>query len=68
MRADGASLPGCAGAAYACLIPLIDKDTFRATLRPPAYGAANTFIRVESGDESVLASKWDGVLLIAAGT
>ena len=56
------------GAAYACLVPLIDNNTFRATLRPPAYGTANTFIRVESGDESVLAPRWDSVLLIAAGT
>ncbi|BDA43643.1 probable galactinol-sucrose galactosyltransferase 2 [Coccomyxa sp. Obi] len=56
---------------YAILLPLIDCAKFRATLRPPRKGkdsSRDVRLRVESGDESVAASHWGGVLLVAAGT
>ena len=55
---------------YVVLLPLIDTGTFRATLRPPRKGVDGVHdlrIRIESGDESVTASKWDRALYVAAG-
>ncbi|KAL0042463.1 hypothetical protein WJX79_000575 [Trebouxia sp. C0005] len=55
---------------YVVLLPLIDKGTFRATLRPPRMGldgAHDLRIRIESGDASVKESKWERALYVAAG-
>jgi Raffinose synthase or seed imbibition protein Sip1 len=48
------------GGPYAILLPLIDGGTFRATLRPPAAGDTSVVLRIESGDDTVVASEWKG--------
>ncbi len=55
---------------YVVLLPLINKGTFRATLRPPRKGidgAHGVRLRVESGDASVKETKWERALYVAAG-
>lgn len=55
---------------YVLLLPLIDSDTYRATLRPPRKGLDGCHslrLRIESGDASVMASKWERALYVAAG-
>ena len=55
---------------YIVMLPLIDSGKFRATLQPPRKGMDgphNLRLRIESGDASVSASKWDHALYIAAG-
>lgn len=56
---------------YIVLLPLIDSGTYRATVRPPRKGVDGPHslrLRIESGDASVKASKWERALYIAAGT
>ncbi len=56
----------CAG--YGLLAPLIDGDSFRASLRPPGSGRdrrrgdppGSLLLRLESGDESVRSSSFAG--------
>eukprot|EP00210_Caulerpa_lentillifera_P006619 g6324.t1 len=58
------------GGPYAIFLPLIDRGVFRATLRPPKCGkfAKNEIVlRIESGDETVRAMKWNSVLYVSAG-
>lgn len=55
---------------YIVLLPLIDSGTYRATLRPPRKGTDaphSLRLRMESGDSSVKASKWEHALYVAAG-
>lgn len=55
---------------YIVLLPLIDSGTYRATLRPPSKGMDtphSLHLRIESGDASVKASKWERALYVAAG-
>nr|UAD82042.1 raffinose synthase 2 [Trebouxia lynnae] len=55
---------------YVLLLPLIDSDLYRATLRPPRKGIDGCHslrLRIESGDASVMASKWERALYVAAG-
>eukprot|EP00200_Dunaliella_tertiolecta_P005843 CAMPEP_0202343484 /NCGR_PEP_ID=MMETSP1126-20121109/3581_1 /ASSEMBLY_ACC=CAM_ASM_000457 /TAXON_ID=3047 /ORGANISM="Dunaliella tertiolecta, Strain CCMP1320" /LENGTH=1166 /DNA_ID=CAMNT_0048934551 /DNA_START=372 /DNA_END=3872 /DNA_ORIENTATION=- len=55
---------------YALILPLIDGD-FRGTLRSPARPhnspEGSLTLRVESGDNRVVAEKWDSVLHVSAG-
>ena len=56
---------------YILLLPLIANGTFRATLRPSPRSTAEPdrlYIRMESGDASVQAQRWEQALYIAAGT
>jgi raffinose synthase len=56
------------GGPYAILLPLIDSDTFRATLRPPSSAdPEKLLLRMESGDDSVLGERWQSGLYVAAG-
>ena len=48
------------GGPYAVLLPLIDRNTFRCTLRPPAGGDESLVVRAESGDKAVQADRWCG--------
>ena len=55
---------------YILLLPLIANGTFRATLRPSPKSTADPdrlYIRIESGDASVQAERWEQALYIAAG-
>lgn len=55
---------------YIVLLPLIDSGTYRATLRPPRKDVDvphSLRLRIESGDASVKASKWEHALYVAAG-
>jgi len=57
------------GGPYAIFLPLIDRGAFRATLRPPKCGRFSEneiVLRIESGDDSVKAMKWNSVLYVAA--
>ncbi|KAL4457908.1 hypothetical protein ABPG75_012773 [Micractinium tetrahymenae] len=64
------------GSGYGLLAPLIDKDSFRASLRPPGSGRhrrrggppGSLLLRLESGDESVRANSFEGVLYAAASS
>lgn len=65
-----------ADGSYAILLPLIDNDTFRGTIRPPRNSADNgssgngsdtMYLRMESGDEAVLGERWPHALLLACG-
>ncbi|GAB4819326.1 hypothetical protein N2152v2_006372 [Parachlorella kessleri] len=62
------SLPG---GACALLLPLIDSGRFRATLRPPdrsrGEGGASLVLRIESGDDTVMADSWPSALYVCAG-
>ena len=56
---------------YVVILPLIDSGTFRATLRPPRKGidqGNDLRLRIESGDASVKATKWERTLYVAAGS
>ena len=57
------------GGSYAILLPLICHNTFRATLRPPKWGQGRDTLtlRLESGAEDVIASRWEHALYVAAG-
>jgi len=57
------------GGPYAILLPLIDRDIFRATLRPPKcrHFGDDLVLRLESGDENVKGKQWNAVLYMAAG-
>jgi len=56
------------GGPYAALLPLIDGNTFRGTLRPPKSDAPeHVVMRMESGDEAVLGEQWQNSLYVAAG-
>lgn len=56
------------GAGYGLLAPLIDRDAFRASLRPPGSGRGrrhgdppgSLLLRLESGDECVRANNFGG--------
>lgn len=55
---------------YVLLLPLIADQKYRATLRPLPKGRPDPdrlCIRMESGDASVKAERWDQALYIAAG-
>ncbi|CAL8470414.1 g9956 [Coccomyxa elongata] len=63
------------GGPYAIALPLIDKHTFRGTLRGPkrldgkkdkSAGDDEIVLRIESGDSSVKGEKWATALYIAA--
>jgi raffinose synthase len=59
---------------FVCLVPLIDKGAFRATLRPPSSASSSSdssddlCLRIESGSPLVRASSFENALLVAAGT
>jgi raffinose synthase len=59
------------GGGHALLLPLIERNAFRASLRPPAPGQRTprgvVLARVESGDESVKANTFSSVVYVAAG-
>lgn len=61
---------------YVIMLPLIDADTFRGTLRPPRNSGPNglnpngsdlMYLRMESGDDAVLGTRWPHALLLASG-
>lgn len=52
---------------YGLLAPLIDRDSFRCSLRPPRRRLDQTdgvLLRVESGDESVRDNRFEGAVAI----
>ena len=55
---------------YVVLLPLIDSNTFRATLRPSRHGRDHEDdlrLRIESAADHVKAAAWKHALYIAAG-
>lgn len=61
------------GGPYALILPLIDSNLFRGTLRPPRpdnklpFDETLLYLRMESGDPTVMGSKWPNSVYIAAG-
>ena len=56
---------------YGLLAPLIEHDSFRASLRPPRprrNPAGSLLLRLESGDESVKANRFEGECSWAFGS